>query len=115
MKKIVALLLTVSMVAGIAVGCKKSESTQESTTESMATDESIEVTTSETTAESSAEPEGTKPPEDPDAGTRATDEVADGNYMMDEAFKKGIIVDIDRLSSLLGIPVVGVVAKYPPP
>ena len=86
MKKIVALLLTVSMVAGIAVGCKKSESTKESTTESMATDESIEVTTSETTAESSAEPEGTKPPEDPDAGTRATDEIADGNYMMDEAF-----------------------------
>ena len=31
--------------------------------------------------------------------------------MMDEERKKGIIVDIDKLSSLLGIPVIGVVAK----
>lgn len=31
--------------------------------------------------------------------------------MMDEAKKKGIVVDISKLSSLLGIPVIGVVAK----
>lgn len=85
MKKIVALLLSISMMAGIAAACKKSESTTESTTESMGTDQSIEVTTEDTSA-SETEPEGTKPEADPDAGTRATPEVADGAYAMDEAF-----------------------------
>ena len=87
MKKIVALLLSISMMAGIAAACKKSESTTESTTESMGTDQSIEVTTEDTSA-SESEPEGTKPEADPDAGTRATPEVADGAYAMDEAFNR---------------------------
>ena len=87
MKKIVALLLSVSMIAGIAAGCKKSNSKDESTTETSSTgDSSIEVTSSETEASASEEPEGTKPADGPDAGTRATTEIADGNYMMDEAF-----------------------------
>ena len=80
MKKIVALLLSVSMIAGIAAACKKSDSKDESTTETSSTgDSSIEVTSSETEASASEEPEGTKPADDPDAGTRATTEIADGN------------------------------------
>ena len=86
MKKIVAMLLTVSMVAGIAVGCKKSDSKKESTTESTESQSSESSTEASTEAPTSAEPEGTKPAEDPDAGTRATTEVKDGAYAMDEAF-----------------------------
>ena len=87
MKKIVALLLSISMIAGIAVGCKKSKDTTESTTESSV-EQSSDASSSETESqtEASQEPEGTKPADDPDAGTRATTEVTDGAYVMDEAF-----------------------------
>ena len=69
MKKIVALLLSISMIAGIAVGCKKSKDTTESTTESSV-EQSSDASSSETESqtEASQEPEGTKPADDPDAG-----------------------------------------------
>ena len=86
MKKIVAMLLTVSMVSAIAVGCKKSDSKKESATQSTESQSSESATESSTEAPTSAEPEGTKPAEDPEAGTRATTEVKDGAYAMDEAF-----------------------------
>ena len=82
MKKLVAALLVSSMVLGLC-SCKQSEETTSATTESMGTDQSIEVTTTTEATEASTEPSIS---EDPDIGTRATSELFDGAYALDESF-----------------------------
>ncbi len=84
MKKFVALLLAASMIAGLAA-CKKSESKEESTTETSATEQqSSDVETK--VSESETEAEATKAPEAENAGKRATKDVVDGAFVIDDNF-----------------------------
>ena len=53
MKKIVALLLSVSVLAGVLSACKKSDKTTETTTEGLGTDQSIEVTSDDSETDAS--------------------------------------------------------------
>ena len=91
MKKIVALLLSLSMIGGLAASCKKSDSSETETTTTFEPDRSIEVT-SDATESAESQPDATDSSEsevdDANApGHRETKELFDGAYALDYTFE----------------------------
>ncbi|MBQ0012674.1 MAG: glycoside hydrolase family 9 protein [Clostridiales bacterium] len=80
MKKTVAMLLALSMLTSL-VACKKSDDTTASSSESASTETSVESTSDTSESETSA-----TTAVDPNAGKRATRELYDGAYALDESF-----------------------------
>lgn len=83
MKKIVALLLSVSVLAGVLSACKKSDKTTETTTEGLGTDQSIEVTSDDSETDASESGDGE---EGGLVHNNPNDQLEDGARSLDEHF-----------------------------